>query len=45
MAGLLRQTLRPKLGLKDSVDDWYSISCMLREPSRKRQLQIERLAE
>jgi hypothetical protein len=44
MFGLLRQTLRPPLGLQDCVEHWYDISSLLREPPRKRQPQLEQLA-
>jgi len=43
MLGLLQQTLRPALPLKQCVEQWHDISCMLREPSRKRELQMEKV--
>lgn len=43
MLGLLRQTLRPKLALKECVETWHSVSFMLRESSRKRELQMEKI--
>lgn len=43
MFGLLRQTLRPKLALKECVENWHAISFMLRESSRKRELQMEKI--
>lgn len=43
MLGLLRQTLRPPLTLKESVENWHDISLLLRESSRKRELQMEKI--
>lgn len=43
MLGLLRQTLRPALALRECVENWHGISAMLREPSRKRELQMENI--
>ena len=43
MLGLLKQALRPALALKECVEKWHSISAMLREPSRKRELQMEKI--
>ena len=45
MLGLLQQTVRPKLGLQDCVEHWHEISIMLREPPRKRQLQMDKMSE
>jgi hypothetical protein len=45
MLGLVRQTLRPLLPLRRSVKHWHVISCLLREPPRKRELQIERITK
>jgi hypothetical protein len=45
MLGLLRQTVRPTLGLQDCVEHWHDISFMLREPPRKRRLQMEKMFE
>ena len=43
MMGLVRQTLRPMLPRQESVENWPSISWLLREPSGKRELQIEKI--
>jgi hypothetical protein len=43
MLGLLQQTLRPPLTLKASVESWREISIMLREASRRRELQMEKI--
>ena len=43
LLGLLRQTLRPKLVLRECIEDWHNISLMLRESSRRRQLQMEKI--
>jgi hypothetical protein len=45
MLGLVRQALRPSLGLQHSVEDWYSISCLLREPPRRRAMQVETITK
>jgi len=41
MLHLLRQALNPALRLKECVEEWPTISRMLREPPRKRGLKIE----
>ena len=43
MLGLLRQVVRPRLGLRESVRRWRTISTLLREPPRKREMQIEKI--
>lgn len=41
MLHLLKDTINPRLGLKECVEDWYGISCALRESPRKRGLKVE----
>jgi hypothetical protein len=39
----LRQALHPALPLKECIENWRDISFMLRESSRSRELQMEKL--
>ena len=43
MLHLLQRTVSPALGLETSIENWYDISCSLREAPRQRRLQIEEL--
>jgi hypothetical protein len=40
MLHLLQQAVNPPLGLRECLDNWDAISLDLREPRRKRGLQI-----
>lgn len=42
MLHLLKNAVDPGLTLKQCVANWYEISCSLREPTRKRALQVEK---
>jgi len=43
MLHLLQRTVSPKLSLKECVEDWHRISCLMREPSRLRTPRIEEI--
>jgi hypothetical protein len=43
MLHLLQTTVSPHLGLRQCVETWFRISCLLREPPRRRALQIEEI--
>lgn len=43
MLHLLQMAVSPSLGLEKCLLSWYSISCKLREPPRKRALKIEEM--
>jgi hypothetical protein len=43
MLHLLQRTVSPALSLKESVEDWYQVSCGLREAPRRRDLKLENL--
>jgi len=45
MLHLLRSAVNPQLGLRESVEHWDSIACMLREPARKRSRQLVAMTE
>ncbi len=40
MLHLLQRTVSPTISLKESVREWFEISCLLRESPRKRTLKI-----
>ena len=40
MLHLLQSTVSPAISLKESVREWFEISCLLRESPRKRALKI-----
>ena len=44
MLHLLRSAVNPRLRLRECVEKWSEISHDLREPPRKRELHIARLA-
>lgn len=43
MLHLLQQTLGPALSLKQSVNNWFDISCALRESPRERAMKMEEI--
>ncbi len=43
MLHLVQRTVSPALSLKASVEDWYQLSCGLREAPRRRDLKLEKL--
>ena len=43
MLHLLQRGVNPKLSLEKSIEEWYSISCALREPPRERVSKIEEI--
>jgi hypothetical protein len=44
MLHLLQGAVDPDPGLGQCLENWYGISCALREPPRKRALQVEKFA-
>jgi hypothetical protein len=45
MLHLLQRTVSPTLSLEREIRDWFQISCLLRESSRKRGTQLENLED
>lgn len=45
MAHLFKSAVNPKLSLKACLHNWHQISLELREPPRKRLLQLDNLKE
>jgi hypothetical protein len=45
MLHLLQQTVNPPLGLRDCLDNWDTLSLDLREPPRKRGLQVNQFEQ
>ena len=43
MLHLLQRAVSPAISLKESVQDWFAISRLLREPPRKRGIKIEEM--
>ena len=43
MLHLLQQAVSPLIGLEGAIQNWYEISNLLRENSRKRELKIEQI--
>jgi hypothetical protein len=42
MLHLLKGAVNPALKLRQCLQNWFDISCSLRESSRKRSLQVEK---
>ena len=45
MLHLLQRTVSPALSLVRSVDNWFDISCALREAPRKRPMKMEAIED
>lgn len=43
MLHLLQRTIGPALCLRQSVENWFRISCALRESPRKRAMKMEKI--